>query len=91
MEMLKQSVLPATQKEIDCLMDCAMMLEIHMNKGNSSQALSIMQDMQNSIDSLKNHIKEQKTREQLQAIVSRLKSIGVDSSIVSKYFDNKKS
>lgn len=91
MEMLKQPYQHTAQKEIDCLMDCSMMLDVHMKKGNLTQALALTQDMQNSIVSLQNNIKEQKTRKQLHSIVSKMQSLEVASSIVKKYFDNKKS
>ncbi len=81
----------ATQKEIDRLMDCSMMLEVQMTKGNLTQAFALTQDIHKTIIALQKLIKEQETSKQLQSIVSKLKSIGVDSSIVSKYFDNKKS
>ena len=82
---------PAAQKEIDCIMECSVLLEIHLDKGNFSQAFDLTQDMSKSVVVLQNLIKEKETQEQLNSIVSKLKSLGVDSSIVTRYFDNKKS
>lgn len=82
---------PAAQKEIDCIMECSVLLEIHLEKGNFNKAHDLTQDMSKSISELQRLIKEKKTHQQLNSIVSKLKSLGVESSIVTKYFDNKKS
>ncbi|MCZ8541988.1 hypothetical protein [Psychrobacillus psychrodurans] len=79
------------QKEIDCIMDCSMMLEVHIEKGNFTKALDLTKDMYKSISVLQKLIKEKESHKQLSSIVSKLASIGVDSSIVTKYLDNKKS
>lgn len=82
---------PAAQKEIDCIMDCSMMLEVHIEKGNFTKALDLTKDMYKSISVLQKLIKEKESHKHLNSIVSRLATIGVDSSIVTKYLDNKKS
>lgn len=82
---------PTAQKEIDCIMDCSMILEVHIEKGNFTKAFDLTKDMYKSISVLQKLIKEKESHQQLSLIVSRLASIGVDSSIVTKYLDNKKS
>lgn len=82
---------PAAQKEIDSIMECSVLLEIHLEKGNFNRAFDLTKDMSKSVVELQRLIKEKETSIQLKSIVSKSESIGVDSSIVSKYFDNKKS
>lgn len=82
---------PAAQKEIDCIMDCSVLLEIHLVKGNFNQALILTQDMTKSVVALQKLIKVKENDHQLNSIVFKLKSLGVDSSIVTRYLDNKKS
>jgi len=82
---------PAAQNEIDCIMERSVLLEIHLEKGNFKRAYDLTQDMSKSLVELQKLIKEKETQAQLNSIVSKLKCLGVDSSIVSRYFDNKKS
>ena len=82
---------PQVQKEIDRIMECSVLLEIHIYKGKFNQALDLTQDISKSVISLQKLIKEKETQHKAKSIVSKLKSFGVDSSIVTRYFDNKKS
>jgi len=82
---------PAAQNEIDCIMECSVLLEIHLEKGNFNRAHDLTQDMSKSVVALQKLIKEKETQIQLNSIVSKLKSLGIESSIVTRYFDNKKS
>lgn len=81
---------PAAQKEIDCIMDCSMMLEVHLEKGNFTKALDLTQDMSRSVEALRRLIKEKETNSQVNSIAVKLISLGIDASVVYKYFDNKK-
>lgn len=82
---------PAAQKEIDCIMDCSIMLEVHIEKGNFTKALDLTQDMSRSVVALRRLIKEKETNSQVNSIAGKLASLGIDTSVVHKYFDNKKS
>lgn len=81
---------PTAQKEIDCIMESSVLLEIHLDKGNFNQAIILTQDMSKSVVTLQKLIKEKETQMQLKSIVSKLQSSGIESSIVTRYFDNKK-
>ena len=82
---------PTAQKEIDCIIDCSMMLEVHIEKENFTKALDLTLDMSKSIVALRKLIKEKETNSQMYSIAAKLSSLGIDTSVVHKYFDNKKS
>ncbi|MFX3674697.1 MAG: hypothetical protein ACE3JQ_09650 [Paenisporosarcina sp.] len=81
----------AAQKEYDYILDCTMLLEIHLTEGNYKQALSLTQDLQKSVQLLQKLIKEKETNSQMNSIASKLVSLGIDASVVCIHFDNKKS
>ena len=82
---------PAAQKEIDRIMDCSMMLEVHIEKGDFTKALDLTHDMSRSVIALRRLIREKETNSQLNSIASKLVSLGIDASVVCIHFDNKKS
>lgn len=81
---------PAAQKEIDCIMDCSMMLEVHLEKGNFTKALDLTIDMSKSIVELRKLIKEKETNSQMDSIAEKLTTLGIDISVVFKHLDTKK-
>lgn len=81
---------PSAQKEIDCIIDCSMMLEVHIEKGDFTKVLDLTLDMSKSIVALRKLIEAKETNSQMDSIAAKLANLGIDISIVFKHLDTKK-
>ena len=71
-------------KEYDSVMNCVVLVEIHLEKGNFEQALGYIKDIEKSLKVLKSLIEKNHTDSRIIGIVNRLKEVGVDASTVIK-------
>lgn len=71
-------------KEYDSVMNCIVLVEIHLEKGNFDQALGYIKDIEKSLKVLKQLIEKNKTNSRVNDIVNQLKEAGVDASTVIK-------
>lgn len=71
-------------KEYDSVMNCIVLVEIHLEKGNFDQVLRYIKDIEKSLKVLKQLIEKNKTDSRVNGIINRLKEAGVDVSTVIK-------
>ena len=67
-------------KEYDSVMNCIVLVEIHLEKSNFDLALGYIRDIEKSLKVLKRLIEKNHTDSRVIGIVNRLKEVGVDQT-----------
>lgn len=74
----------SAEKELDCALNCLLLIELHLGKGNFADALMLLNDLQKSITSLKMLSEDKISKLQVISVMNRLSSVGIDPETIKR-------